>query len=271
MIANNARSLLRKEFICLLFLIVVLQVTLIRVEGYSGSQIVIPLLTKPVTIDGQFSADEWSDALMTPLINCACSNVTASGYLYAKHDPSNFYFLIDFTSSTVLDANNDGMSVMLDLLHNDGTVPQSDDREFIAFPIPPGSAMRVGTGVQGNGWSLSPLPQGVKMAYSMASSSSQAQPHEIAEFLLPFSTFSGMQGTIGFTVTAQHGAPASSQFSLALWPANFARQNLATWGELTIFPTPIPEFPYVWLIIDVTLMASLTLTWSRRKSSERVL
>jgi len=262
--------MLRKEFIFVMFLIVVLQLTLIRVEGYSGSQIVTPLLTKPVTIDGQWtSADEWSDALVISLINCDCSNVTASGYLYAKHDPSNFYFLIDFTSSTVMDANNDGMSVMLDPQHNDGTVPQSDDREFITFPIPPGSAMRAGTGVQGSGWSLSPVPQGVKMAYSMASSSSQAQPHEIAEFLLPFSTFPGMQNTIGFTVTAVHGTRASSQFSLADWPANFARENVATWGELTISATPIPEFPYVWLIIDVTLLVSLTLAWSRRRGSPR--
>jgi hypothetical protein len=252
-----------------LFLIVVLQLTLIRVEGYSGNQIVIPLLTKPVTIDGQWtSADEWSDAGATALINCDCSNVTASGYLYAKHDPSNFYFLIDFTSSTLLDANNDGMSVMLDPLHNDATVPQSDDKEFVAFQN--GGSMSVGTGTQGNEWSLNnPLPEGVKVAFSMASSSNRAQPHEIAEFLLPFSIFPGMQNTIGFSIAARHGN-IGSEFSLGLWPANRARGDLSTWGELTISPTPIPEFPYVWLIIDVTLMVSLALTWSRRRSSPRL-
>lgn len=250
----------------MLLLIVVLQLATIRVEGYSGRQIVIPFLTKPVTIDGQWTShDEWSDALMIALINCDCSSVAAVGYLYAKHDSSNFYFLIEFTSSTVLDAKNDGMSVMIDPLHNDGTAPQSDDREFITFPIPPGSAMRVGTGVQGSGWSLSPVPQGVQMAYSLASSSSQAQPHEIAEFLIPYSIFPRMQNTIGFTVTAAHGAKASPQYSLALWPANFARENVATWGELTISPTPIPEFPHVWLIMGVTLLVCLTLSWSSRR------
>jgi hypothetical protein len=251
----------------LVLLIVALQLTLIRGEGYSGRQIVIPLLTKPITIYGQWSADEWSDALMTPLINSARSNVTASGYFYAKHDSSNFYFLIDFTSATMLDANNDGMSIMVDPLHNDGreTPPQSDDREFIAFPIPPGSAMRVGTGVPGNGWSLSPLPQGVKMAYFMTSSSNQAHPHEIAQFLLPFSIFPGMQNTIGFTVTANHGAMPSSQFSLATWPANFARQNVGTWGELIISPTPIPEFLHVWLIAAFAMFAVMIFARAHRK------
>ncbi len=250
-------------------LIAVLQFAPLMVHGYSGSQMMIPLLTKAVTVDGKWTvADEWSDAGVIALINCSCSNVTANGYLYAKHDPSNFYFLIDFTSSTIPDANNDAMGVMLDPFHNGGTIPQSDDREFVASLG--GDYMSISTGVEDNVWSLyHPLPQGVNVAFSVASSTNQAQPHEIAEFLIPFSTFSGMQNIVGFSAAARHGI--GSQYSLALWPPNRSRAGLSTWGELTVSPTPIPEFPYVWLIIAATLLVSLTLTWSRKgftKASE---
>jgi hypothetical protein len=261
---------MRKAFTCVVILILIanMQLILLTAQGYSGSQIALPLLTKPVTVDGKWTAaDEWSDAVVITLINCNCSNATANGYLYAKHDPSNFYFLIDFTSSTVLDVTYDGASVMIDPLHSGGTVPQSDDREFVAFSN--GGSMSVGTGIRGNEWSLNnPLPQEVKVAFSMASSSNQAKPHEIAEFLLPFSIFPGMQNTLGFSVAARHGN-FGSQFSLALWPANRAREDLSTWGELTISPTPIQEFPYLWSIIAATLLVSVTLTWSRRKASPK--
>jgi hypothetical protein len=257
---------MRKAFISVLILalIAVMQSTMMTAQGYSGGQIVSPLLTKPVTVDGRWTtADEWSDAVVTALINCSCSNVTASGYLYAKHDQASFYFLVDFTSSTALDVNYDGASVMLDPSHSGGIIPQSGDREFVAFPN--GGSMSVGTGIQGNEWSLNnPLPEGVKVAFSMAASSNQAQPHEIAEFQIPFSILPGTQNTIGFSVSARHGN-FGSQYSLALWPANRIRQDKSTWCELTISPTPIPELSQAFSIIATTLVVSLTLSWSRRR------
>jgi hypothetical protein len=260
---------MRKAFISvvILILIAIMQLTLMTAQGYSGSQILLPLLTKPVTVDGKWTAaDEWSDAVVITLINCNCSSVTANGYLYAKHDPSNFYFLIDFASSTVLDGQHDNMDVFLDPLHNGGTVPQSDDRVFVVGTS--GGVMNVGAGV--SQWSLNnPLPEGVKVVFSMAGSSNRAQPHEIVEFMVPFSMFSGMQSTIGFSVAAGHGSVGSSEFSLALWPANRQRDNPSTWGEVAMSSTPIPEFSSVWSVIAATLLVSVTLTWSRRRASPK--
>ena len=224
--------------VVILVLIAIAQSTLMIAQGYTGNQIVIPPLTKPVTIDGKWtSADEWSDAVVIPLINCNCSSVNANGYLYAKHDSSNFYFLIDFVSSSVLDGQHDLMGVFLDSLHNGGTVPQSDDRVFLVGTN--GGVMNVGAGV--SQWSLNnPLPEGAKVAFSMASSSNRAQPHEISEFMIPFSIFPGMRNTIGFSVAAGHGGVGSSEFSLALWPANRQKDNPSTWGEMTMSSTQIP-------------------------------
>jgi hypothetical protein len=258
---------MRKVFIsvAILALITIMQSTMMTAQGYSGSQIVMPLLTKPVTVDGKWTAaDEWSDAVDTALINSSGSNVTANGYLYAKHDTSSFYFLVDFTSVTVLDASHDATGVLLNPSHSGETVPQSGDREFVASMN--GGYMSVGTGIQGNEWSLhNPLPEGVKVAFSMASSNSQAQPHEIAEFQIPFSIFAGMQSTIGFSFAARH-ASLGPQFSLGLWPADRSREDMSTWGELTISPTPIPEFSDAFLIITATLLVSLTLTSAKGSS-----
>lgn len=226
---------------CVMILIFISQFAIVRVEAYSGSQIDIPLLTKPVTIDGKWtSADEWSDAVVVMLINSGGSNPTARAYLYAKHDQSNFYFLVDFVSATVLDAEHDSIGIFFDPLHNGGTVPQSDDRVFVASTPGPGMAIGAAAGgLQLGGWSWNnPLPQGAKVSFSAAfSSSNEAQPHEIAEYLIPFSTFPGMQNTIGFAVNAHHGSAATSDDILALWPADASRDNPSTWGEMTISST----------------------------------
>ncbi len=125
--------------------------------------------------------------------------------------------------------------------------------------------MNIGTGskwIYGN-----PLPSGVQVAMSMGSSPNLAQPHEITEFLIPFSTFPGMQSIIGFRATAAHGDGAA--YTAVAWPEGSVDPAPATWGELTISSTSVPEFGYVWLVA-VASLAAVGILWRKRREAGKL-
>ncbi len=165
----------------MLFALVILafQAGLCWVHAFSGDQLSDPLSSKPVTIDGKWTdVDEWSDAVKVNMT--APSDSSGTAYLYAKHDASTFYFLIDFVSATTLDPSKDGLSVSIDSTHKGGNVLDAGDIRFDS-QYPNGGTMQVGTGGILFSWGHS-LPPGVLIVSSMSASPNSATPHEIAEF-----------------------------------------------------------------------------------------
>lgn len=218
---------------------------------FQGSQISESLASKPVTIDGKWTtSDEWSDASVTMMPTYVGSANNGTAYLYAKHDSSHFYFLVDFVSSTSLSVSDDYASITIDPTHDDGASAQPDDLRFDS-QYPAGGIMTLG----GLGGTFL-LPSGVLIAMSMDTSSNLNQPHEITEFRIPFSVFTVMQNTIGFRATAAHGS--GSAYTAVSWPIGSVPNLPSTWGELTLSPTPVPEFTQLWLAM-VLGIASVSL------------
>jgi hypothetical protein len=240
----------------ILFVLVILmfQFTSVWVHGFQGSQIADPLISTPVTIDGNWtSVDEWSDAVKVSLTPPAGYSGTA--YLYAKHDASTFYFLIDFVSATT--SQGVGASVSIDSAHDGGDVTGPDDMRFDSH-YPYGGTMAVGTGGTDFSWGQG-LPAGVLIASSMSISPNSATPHEITEFKIPYSVFPQMQNTIGFAAAAY----VSQQ--LPIWPSPYYRATPSTWGELTLSQTPIPEFGSPAITASILLVALTTTILTLRK------
>lgn len=223
--------------------VLVLGFNLTLVRGFQGSQISDPVASKPVTIDGKWTtSDEWSDASVTVMPTYVGSPNNATAYLYAKHDSSHFYFLVDFVSATSLSVSDDYASITIDPTHDDGASSQSDDLRFNS-KYPTGGVMLEGGSGGGNG----ALPSGVLIAMSMGNSSNLNQLHEITEFRIPFSVFTGLQNTIGFRATAAHGS--GSAYTAVSWPIGSLSGYPRTWGELTLSATPMPEFTHLWLAL----------------------
>jgi len=235
---------------------------LLSAYAYEGSQIASPTLSKAVTVDGKWTAsDEWSDAVVAIMFRGSSSSGNGTAYLYAKHDARNFYFLIDYISATSLSPTHDGAGITIDSLHNGGNTPQPDDRRFDST-YPSGGRMANGTGNPQWSWG-NPLPSGVEIGMSMGGSPNLAQQHEITEFQIPFSIFPGMLNTIGFAAAAYSGSGASAR--LAIWPNIYYRDIPNTFGELTISPSPLPEFGGVSLITAVSMLASVAMIRWRKK------
>jgi hypothetical protein len=257
--------LLSRRAVLFVLALLILQVNLSWANAFSGDQISDPPASKPVTIDGKWTTpDEWSDAVVVTMFLALNSNYgNGTAYLYAKHDASNFYFLIDYVSATTLSNPSDSVALEIDPLHDGGNAPQPDDR-YIYSIYPSSGGMTNGTG--GADWSCcSSLPSGVKIAMSMSASPNLSQPHEITEIQIPFSIFPGLQNTIGFAAAAITGVSASGR--LAIWPHNYYRNVPNTFGELTISanPIPIPEFNGIWLLTVTILLGTITIGLLRRK------
>lgn len=218
------------------------------VYGFSGDQISDPISTIPVTIDGKWTTpSEWADAIKVNLFP-SCGTCSGGAYLYAKHDASCFYFLIDYVSATSLNRTKDGASISIDSAHDGGSVANLDDRRFDSH-YPSGGTMTVGSGSPSFKM-IEPLPAGVHMALSLSTSPDSATPHEISEFKTSFSAFpNSIVEAVGFAVSAYAGS------QLYVWPVNSDPSTPTTWGELLLSPTPIPEFPYFWIIAISSLLA----------------
>lgn len=117
--------------LCVLALIMIVQLSIMSARAFEGSIISSPLSSKPVTIDGRWTTpDEWSDASLTVIPVYRDSALNGTGCLYAKHNATDFFFLVDFVSATQLIPSSDYASITIDSLHNDGNSPQTDDRRF---------------------------------------------------------------------------------------------------------------------------------------------
>jgi hypothetical protein len=228
---------------------------------YEESQIACPPSWSSVTIDGKWTtSEEWADALTVTLAKSFDSSKDATAYLYAKHDDSNFYFLVDFVSATSLNTAYDGAGIIIDPLHNGGNGPQSDDRRFDSTWT--GGQMAVGRGAAKWDWDNS-LPQGVEINMSMTNSSNLSQQHEVSEFKIPFSVFPELQNTIGFALGAYAGSGAS--LKLATWPKDYYRDIPNTWGELTVSSQSIPEFEIIPLMMVIGIVATFAILNNRHR------
>jgi hypothetical protein len=247
---------MRRYVAYVMILVLSSQLSLFAVHAYEGSQIVCPLLLKTPKVDGKWTtSDEWSDAVVVTLVKSWGSSRNATAYLYAKHDESNFYFLVDFVSATSL-KTSEGAGITLDPLHNGGNTPQSDDRRFDSSSA--GGSMAIGTGGPAWEWGRA-LPKGVEVKITMSNSSSLTRLHQVSEFKIPFAVFVEPQDTIGFTAAAYAGGyQGSSDFKLATWPKDDYRDIPATWGELTLSGNPIPEFGGAWFVMAVIAVLSVS-------------
>lgn len=239
----------------MILVILAFQSSLGVVHAFSGDQLSAPLLSNPVTIDGKFTtSNEWADALQVSM-SSSCSGCSGKALLYMKHDSANFYFLEDFLSDTSLTSVSNGLgdsaSVSIDSAHDGGSVTGSDDVRFDSS-YSHGGFMAYGIGGSAFSWNNA-LPAGVQIAMSLSNSPNSAVPHVIAEFQIPFSVFPKLPNTVGFSAAA-YVCGQNSCGQLVIWPANYDRDIPSTWGELTVSPTPIPEFRNFWLMVIIPLL-----------------
>lgn len=223
-------------------------------HGFQGSQISDPLLSNPVTIDGKWTtADEWSDASVNPMtVYCYSVIRDAKAFVYAKHDNSSLYFLVDFVSALSI-KGFDFAAITIQPSHAGGQYPQSDDLRFDSKYPSGGIISRyspASSGVGGN-WKSFVLPPGVIIAMSISDSPNQVQPHEITEFQIPLSIFSKMQETVGFRVSAGYGN--GSSYTAVAWPLGTLPLTPETWGELTILPNAMPQSTAIQMPSRITL------------------
>jgi hypothetical protein len=244
--------------------VLVFHASLGSVHAFGGEQLTDPLLSNPVTIDGKFTSNEWSDALQVNM-SSNCSGCAGKALLYMKHDASSFYFLEDFISATSLNLSEEtGASVTIDSAHDGGSVVGPDDMRFDSS-YPYGGSMAIGNGGPDFTWGQG-LPGGVLIVMSFSTSPNSAVPHFIAEFRIAFSVFPKLENTIGFAAAAYVCGITScgSATQLVIWPSIYYIATPTTWGELTLSPTPVPEFDHLWLMMLLPLLI-VSLARTRRK------
>jgi hypothetical protein len=254
-----------RGIIVLVLFVLWLQASLVWVHAYSGDQLSDPLSSNPVTIDGKWTTnDEWSDALKVELVNTG-SVQTSAGSFYLKHDTSNFYFLIDFVSATAMyDDQKDGGGVTLDSAHDDGPAAKPDDMRFDSRQ---GGILRLGTGSSTALSSPKALPAGVQIVGSKSASPNAATPHMIYEFMIAFSVLPTARNTIGFAIAAYTNMGSAQ---LVQWPGTYILAVPQTYGELTLSPTPIPEFDFVPIVMTLTVLSALIVVRSHSRRGRAV-
>ncbi|MFQ5999161.1 MAG: dockerin type I domain-containing protein [Candidatus Bathyarchaeia archaeon] len=227
-----------------LLILTILMTTLSPATAHSpgGDTINAPILTVPVTIDGNWSAGEWADAPQYTMMNMTGQNI---GFIRAKYNGTHLLLIID----SVWDTTPAGAAfpfentfVAIDTNHDGGWMgPQWDDYLFHS------SGMNAW---QGNGttwvwmmvpWNFAAAQAGSMWGPPLGTSPNSAVPHRIDEMAIPlthvgnWSTF-----TVGFYVLVEDDITGGSVGS-SEWPP-FAMGFPGVWpGMWGSAPCPAPS------------------------------
>lgn len=229
-------------------------------------------LQNPVTVDGRYTGqDEWQDSLELSLVSYigqGTINWTGNGsaYIKTKHDNAFLYVLVDFVSVPTANVD-DGSWITLDVKHNGGNSLSSDDIGFEITWISGGKTKFGATEVSGGNWVDASVPANALGASSLNAENDphSTVAHSIYEFRIPTSSFTGTN-EVGFSVGVWNDAAKV----LMLWPGGRLRSTPATWGNLELSTTTVPEFEGANALILAFLTLSLVVGVFRARRSNRV-
>lgn len=236
-------------------IILVMVVLLLNVPGvsahYTGAKIMCYSSSSVVVVDGKWTTpQEWEDA-------AEVSGVSGV-YFRVKHDESFIYFLFDHILDSQLDPGTsperrDQCGVRLDLNHDGGSKPLSDDRSFAIQYNPVRSKgvtvdLFVAFGTD-TGWSRGTLTSSGSVFWGDASTdasnnSRSKSPHAMYEMKIPKSvlanvTVSDLQkaGTIiGIQMTTFDGGDVITR----AWPKASAANVPDSWGDMEFSTSKAP-------------------------------
>jgi hypothetical protein len=215
-------ELLKKSF--LVFLMIFLIAGLCsNVQAHSGDEVVAVYGTTP-TINGEIASGEWdADSSIVAFSVNDDYDCTA----YVKQDGSNLYIACDIPDPTIeTDLGLDRIWIYLDVEHNGGTKPQTDD---IGFRIDRDGTTKELNGT-GTGFQYTVVTDWTGGAYS---TSAWWQ----VEYSISYSKIgvtAGQAKTLGicfYTYDHTGGTPKRGE-----WPSGSNSQSPNTWADLT-FPT----------------------------------
>ena len=215
----------------------------------------------PVTVDGAWSAGEWSEAPQYIMQNSTGGNI---GYIRAKFNSTHLLVIIDspwdMTPSTVYWHENAWLA--FDTAHDGGGAPQTDD-----YLLHPNGMALVGTGTNwtytGVGQTTVQAGEGFGMV-PLGSSPNSGTPHRITEMAIPLWIIGSPGSTVGFYAMLDDDStdPDGTGYSPATaysewpplaggspgWPGGWGSAPCAdpyAWGDLVLSSPPPPPPPPV--------------------------
>jgi hypothetical protein len=216
-------------------------------------QITVPLLTKPVTLDGMWtSPDEWKDA---------AEIAAPGGFFGLKHDQSYLYVLCDYVNDSALE-EHDASWVYVDTLNNGGSTPQADDFAFSLQWLSPTQSTVVEQRGTGSDWMTTTfMLQSAVSSMDATNDPYSASPHVIYEFRIQLSILTQATFSFGASLVMQDGSTAVR----VSWPQISSRSDPNQWGILQLRAIPISEFS----VIPPTLVFSMLIPLFLRRRPRR--
>jgi hypothetical protein len=221
-------------------------------------------LLNPVTLDGNISTGEWSDATELDLLVVDPSNDLAA-YLYLKNDDNYLYIAYDVVGDTQED-NNDYASVGFDT-GNDAIATDGEEPHFFqstpnTLPMmmlyPPGNQVHFFYNATFTDWieHCNPFDPGqpghAGLDGNISFAKSPREPvvdHRTYEFRIPLSILGVSAGdTIGFIGASKHrwGVRDSSTLRNSSWPKQFTSDpTFLEYGDLHLSTLPVDQPPNV--------------------------
>jgi len=193
------------------------------VRAHSGDEVVAVYGTTP-TVDGTISTGEWDDA---STVTFSVTDGTCT--VYVKQDGSNLYVAFDIPDTTS-DPGDDSSYVFLDVEHNDGTAPQTDDR---ILKVTRSGALSESEG-SGTGWDFLVTVDGWTAACSSTAAGFQI------EYSITYSKIgvtAGEDKTLGVMLLVYDRYNGGYPYQ---WPPGSDTFEISTWADLTMPARALP-------------------------------
>lgn len=235
----------RKYLIAVATFLAILTASPIPVAASIGAPVNCPTVTQPVTIDGKWtSTTEWMDA---PEIQMPVALGKGAGYFRVKHDATTLYILGESLVDVAVEYNStagmgDYISVFLDTLYNQGTTPQTDDYQFVAYYVSDSNTSVMTWQGNGTKWITTDPVQGVQATIGLDTGNSPhtPHPHVTFEMSIPLSIIPVLR--FGIFIRLDDSTIWWSDTDLAysmhfFWPDGGKlpqRKNPSAWGIVTI-------------------------------------
>jgi len=245
-----------QRYLCILVVAVLFLPMLVRPALAQSAQVTIPVLTKPLTLDGKWtSSDEWSDAVEI---------TTPGGFFRLKQNQTYLYVLFDYVNCKTL-VNYDVAWVYVDTRLNGGASPQPDDYAFSFQWSSPTQSTLVTQAGTGSGWASASVP---KFAAASSTDSTNdpysSSPHVIYEFQIPLSIIPQGRTYVAIRLAMQDG----SRGTWMVYPKNSFRSSPSQWGTMQLGSLPIPEFPAILPALALGLILPLYLLRKEKRNKD---
>jgi hypothetical protein len=222
-----------------------------KVQSHSGDEVVAVYGKTPI-IDGTIFLGEWDDASVV-----AFSVTDGACTVYVKQNGTHLHIAFSIADTTY--HTNDRCLVYLDVDHNGGTAPQTDDL-FLRIMRDGSLYEAAGTGTT---WLGGAVPTGWTGAFSSTAAGFQT------EYSISYSKIgvtAGVAKTLGIMFESVDNP--SSRYG---WPPGYSYNKPDTWADLTS-PTPhlwIPE-PATLVAIAFMLAAVMAYHYIRNRKQPKI-